>query len=107
MQSKAPNALLCVIFLLKYRFSNSKKHLHIEKKQIKQPTTTLDIQLIIINQQKLENYVGDKEPKSNCLPSSVLMNLHLGERELSFPLSIFILLDYNEIYNSYEIWSCS
>jgi hypothetical protein len=62
----------------------------------------MDIQTIIINQQKLENYESDKEHKSNCLPSSVLMNLHLREREFSFPLSIFLLFDYNEIYKSYK-----
>ena len=62
----------------------------------------MDIQSIIINKQKLENNEIDKEHKSNYLPSLVLMNLYLGEIELFFRLSIFLLLDYNEIYKSYK-----
>jgi hypothetical protein len=54
-------------------------------KQIKQPTTTMDQAIIIIPKAKTNN--SDKKHNRNCLPSSVLMNLHLGERELSFPLS--------------------
>jgi hypothetical protein len=60
----------------------------------------MDIQAIIITQ--VLNYKSNKENKQNCLPYSVLMNLHLGERELSFPLTIFFFLDYNEIYKSYK-----